>query len=227
MIKTVLFDVDDTLYSYTKADAAAFPALAAYAQEHFGVEPERFRRLYWEAFDEQTRRIGVECGASHSRMLRSQILLEWLGYPLTFAREMERVYWDTLLCSMEPSPGMEDCLRTLKERGLRLGIGTDLTAGIQLEKLERLGFLPYFDFMVCSEETGADKPSPRFFALCLQKAGCAAEECLFVGDNLRRDVRGANASGMHGVWYQPNGEKAKEATEVTRIRHMAELVKLV
>ncbi|MCD8086892.1 MAG: HAD family hydrolase [Clostridiales bacterium] len=240
MIKTILFDIDDTLYSYTKADAAAFPALAAYAGEKFGVPYDRFFDLYWKAYREQIRRVGHECGATHSRVLRCQILLEWLGQPLIFAREMEGLYWNTLLDAMEPTPGVEDCLRTLKSQGYRLGIGTDLTAGWQLTKLERLGFLPYFDFMVCSEEAGADKPAPRFFALCLEKAGCGPENCLFVGDNPRRDVAGANRAGMHGVLFRPEDGKDGQAgtqsawfrmenAEVTgtedllRIRSMSEL----
>jgi putative hydrolase of the HAD superfamily len=202
MISTVIFDIDDTLYGYQKADSAAFPALSAWAETHLGVEPERFHTLYWQAFDEQTRRIGVECGASHSRAFRAQILLEWLGQPLTLIPEMTQVYWSTLLDHMVPSPGVEDCLRALKARGLRLGLGTDLTICIQLAKLERLGLLPYFDFLVTSEEAGADKPSPRFFRLCQSKAQCPSEQCLFVGDNPHRDVAGALAAGMHAAWYR-------------------------
>lgn len=226
MTKAVLFDIDDTLYSYTKADGFALPALAAWAQGRFGIPPEEFVPLYWKAFREQTRRIGRECGASHSRMLRCIILLEWLGQPLTFAREMERVYWDALLAHMEPSPGIVPCLSALKERGLRLGIGTDLTAGIQLEKLERLGLLHWFDFLVTSEEAGEDKPSPRFFALCLEKAGCKAEECLFVGDNPRRDAAGAASAGMAGVWYQPDAAQAALHPELPRIARFDQLLPL-
>lgn len=227
MRNAVLFDIDDTLYSYINADAVALPALADWAEGKLGVAPEQFVPLYWEAFREQTRRIGRECGASHSRMLRCVILLEWLRQPLTLAREMERVYWDTLLRHMEPTPGIGQCLAALKERGLRLGIGTDLTVGIQLEKLEKLGLLHWFDFLVTSEEAGEDKPAPRFFALCLQKAGCRPEECLFVGDNPRRDVAGANAAGMTGVWYQPDENKAAEHPELLRITHMEELLTLL
>ncbi|MFT3983337.1 MAG: HAD hydrolase-like protein [Lachnospiraceae bacterium] len=29
------------------------------------------------------------------------------------------------------------------------------------------------------------------------------EECIFIGDSMENDVRGAVKSGMHGIWYCP------------------------
>ena len=37
MIKAVIFDVDNTLYNFTKAHKAAFRALAAYADERLEI----------------------------------------------------------------------------------------------------------------------------------------------------------------------------------------------
>ena len=42
MIKAVIFDVDNTLYSYTKAHKAAFDALAAYADRELGMSRPLF-----------------------------------------------------------------------------------------------------------------------------------------------------------------------------------------
>jgi beta-phosphoglucomutase-like phosphatase (HAD superfamily) len=56
---------------------------------------------------------------------------------------------------------------------VRVGVGSDMTADWQFRKLERLGLLDRIDFAVTSEEAGVEKPAPGFFALCLEKAGCA------------------------------------------------------
>lgn len=70
-------------------------------------------------------------------------------------------------------------------------------------KLETLGLLPFFSFVVSSEEAGVEKPHPGLFALCAEKAGVSPEECLFVGDSLKGDVLGAENAGMRALWYAP------------------------
>ena len=46
MIKTVIFDVDNTLYSYTKAHEAAFEALSSYAEHELGLSRNIFVKLH-------------------------------------------------------------------------------------------------------------------------------------------------------------------------------------
>ena len=48
--------------------------------------------------------------------------------------EMYHVYWDTILEVMEPEPGLVPLLSRLKARGIRLGVGSDMTAYIQYKK---------------------------------------------------------------------------------------------
>ena len=78
-----------------------------------------------------------------------------------------------------------------------------MTAYIQYKKLEKLGVLKYLDFIVTSEEAGEEKPTPRFFELCVKKAGCKPEECVFIGDSLKKDVIGPTEYGLEGTWYCP------------------------
>ena len=46
MIKAVIFDVDNTLYSYTDAHEAAFDRLAAYADRELGLSRALFEELH-------------------------------------------------------------------------------------------------------------------------------------------------------------------------------------
>ena len=43
-------------------------------------------------------------------------------------------------------------MQALKAKGVGIGIGTDMTAYIQYEKLEKLGLAPYIDWIVTSKE---------------------------------------------------------------------------
>lgn len=225
MIKTVIFDVDNTLYSYTEAHKAAFDALAAYADGEFGLSRDLFEDLHQKTERELRAYVG-ETATLHNRCIRYQVMLEHQGLPLhPHVLEMDGLYWDTLLQAAAPAAGAEDAMRTLKEKGIRIGIGTDMTARMQFKKLETLGLLSYVDFLVSSEEAGAEKPDPSFFARCVEKAGCPARECLFVGDNIQKDVRGAMNAGLQAAWYRP--DEPEDRVDVLRIADMMQLPEVI
>lgn len=225
MIKAVIFDVDNTLYSYTKAHAAAFAALSEYAKKNLGMSPESFEALHEKMIVEMKEYMG-DVAAVHNRLIRYQVMLESRGLPLyPHVLEMNELYWNTLIRASVPSAGALEAIRMLRHQGMRIGIGTDMTARVQFEKLTKLGLLPYIDFLVSSEETGVEKPAPAFFARCVKKAGCREQECLFVGDSLKKDVKGAMDAGLKAVWYCPDGYQAQ--ADVPQITDMMRLPQMV
>lgn len=225
MIKTVIFDVDNTLYSFDKAHKPACEAITEYAKSHLGLDGDDFKNLHKRIMRELAEYMD-DVAAVHNRTIRYQNLLESRGLPLyPHVLEMDAIYWDTLIRHSVPSAGALEALETLKKQGIRIGIGTDMTARIQFRKLTELGLLPYIDFVVSSEEAGAEKPSSRFFARCTAKAKCRAQECLFVGDNIKKDVLGAMAAGMKAAWYCPEGEQTEE--DVLKLTDMAQLPGIV
>ena len=222
MIKAVIFDLDNTLYSYDKVHAAAWVALCRLAEDRLGLGAERFSALHAEA----SRVLARRCGggpAIHNRLIRFQILLELAGLPIVAAPEMADCYWSTLLDRMEPEPGAAETLRALGDLGLRVGVGTNMTADRQFEKLQRLGLLPWVDFLVTSEEINAEKPDPKLFELCAEKAGVSPRACAFVGDSLQKDALAALAAGMRGLWYHPGPVSEPAPEGVSVIRSLQEL----
>ena len=237
MIKAVIFDIDNTLYSYDNAHARAFPELLLYAKEELGIPEDEFREEYSREFAAVRAMLG-EAAALHNRLIRIQRILEKRGLPLTpHVLRMNELYWNILISAMEPSPHAEETVRALKKAGIRIGSGTDMTARIQFQKLERLGILDAFDFLVSSEEAGTDKPAPEIFMLCAEKAGVLPEECLFVGDSRKKDVLGALNAGMGAAWYCPEGENAGKteapvpnedtAGRAYTIRDLSEILRLI
>lgn len=208
MIRAVIFDIDGTLYDYESANKEAMKAVSEYAAAQFGWEAARF-----PAENKAMMKVlgGLLNGtaASHNRLIRYQNILEKHSLPLhPHALKMHALYWDTLLRRMRMSPGADRVMEELRKRGVRIGIGTDMTARIQFVKLERLGLLPLVDFLVTSEEAGAEKPDGKLFRRCAEKADAAPAECLFVGDSPEKDYRGAKATGMQALWFRPEDKAA-------------------
>lgn len=220
-IRCVIFDIDNTLYSYDEAHAAAFQALTDLASERLGLSGEEFRSLHRRTNQDLKVRMG-DVAAVHNRLIRYQNMVEALGKDLSLAVEMNECYWSTLLDAMRPAPGAAETLGGLRERGIRVGVGTDMTARLQFLKLERLGLLEYVNFLVSSEEAGAEKPDVRIFRRCVEKAGVPAGCCLFVGDSLEKDARGAAAAGLRSLWFRPNGRETQ--TEVSQVRTLQDLL---
>ena len=205
-VDCAVFDLDGTLYPTDTVYGTAMDALCAEAERRLGIPCGEFRdamekagRAQWDA-DHRT-------AGYHSRIVRCQVVLEGRGLPLRHAMALDRAYWDAYLAAIRPFPDAAATLSALKERGVRIGLGTNMTAGVQHRKLETLGLIDFFDFIVTSEETGIEKPAPEFFAACVAKARCPASRCLFVGDNPDIDARGAIEAGLRAAWLAPDPEK--------------------
>lgn len=223
MIKACFFDVDNTLYDYDAAHRAAQEAVIEETGRDLGLSPEAFTALHGEAYRIQQARTGLQNAGVHDRTIRYQIMLEQLGRPVALAPRMTAVYWAAFLDHMRRTPGADTCMAFLRQAGCLVGIGTNMTADYQYEKLDRLGLLEYVDVMVTSEEAGAEKPGAAFFALCAEKAGCPAGACLFIGDNPVHDVQGARQAGMRPVWFCPDPRRAAPFPGVPRLRSLEEV----
>lgn len=224
MIRAVAFDLDNTLYSYDEAHAAAWQALTDYARAELGLSPEQFKALHKEADRVLRARLQTACAAVHNRLIRYQLMLEALGQPLRCAPVMAELYWSKLLDSASLYPGTLEGLEMLRRAGYRLGVGTNMTADRQFDKLSRLGLWPYVDALVTSEELNAEKPDARLFLLCAEKLGCASEECAYVGDSLKGDVLGARAAGILGVWFHPEGGESADAPVIRSLTELPALL---
>ncbi|MDP9070809.1 MAG: HAD family hydrolase [Actinomycetota bacterium] len=101
--------------------------------------------------------------------------------------------------------GVPECLRRLKDAGVRLGIICDVgfTPSTALrDHLIRHGVLPLFDHWSFSDEVGAYKPSAVIFQHALDGLGSPVpQRVAHVGDIRRTDVAGARAMGMVSVRY--------------------------
>ena len=230
MIKEVIFDIDSTLYDYDPGHASGLKRMGEYVEKEFGITPGEFEKAYQRMNRETAERLGRDNAAIHSRSIRIQNLLEQWGQPLfPHLKRLYHLYWDTLLEVSRPEPGSLEAVRQLTDMGLSIGIGTDMTTRMQYEKLEYFGFAPYVRHIVTSQEAGVEKPHPEFMALCIRKAGCAPEECVFVGDTFKKDVIGAMNAGMHAVWYNAKERALPEDADLAgrsyqEIRHFDELV---
>lgn len=74
----------------------------------------------------------------------------------------------------------------------------------------------YFDTLFCSYEMQAYKPNPDIYLKALAADGMKAEETIFVDDSLK-NVKAAEALGIHGLHVAPDEDWMEKLTELLRV----------
>ena len=119
-------------------------------------------------------------------------------------------------------PEVVELLDALQAAGLRTAVLTnDLAAFHPPEWIERMTVVRRFDPLVDLSHVGFLKPQPEAFEHALKELGMRREEAgsvLFLDDQ-RRNVEGAVAAGLRGVWFDPTDV----AGSVARLRAEAGL----
>jgi putative hydrolase of the HAD superfamily len=108
-----------------------------------------------------------------------------------------------------PMPGLAETLGGLKKAGYTLGLISNAQFFTPLlfdaflgAPPEALGFDP--SLLIYSYKTGEAKPSPRLFAQALDRLaprGIGAENCLYVGNDMRNDIYGAASAGCQTALF--------------------------
>ena len=99
---------------------------------------------------------------------------------------------------VRPDDRMMAAVRSARAAGLRTGLISNSMGGASYD---RSLFPQLFDGVVISGEVGLHKPQPEIFLLGAERAGLAAEQCVFV-DDLRENCEGAEAVGMTAVLHR-------------------------
>jgi HAD superfamily hydrolase (TIGR01549 family) len=232
MIKAVFFDLHGTL-AYFYPPRHEIHVMAAH---NCGVEvnPEAIRQAL-PIVDKAWRSVvmgqGKNAGNGKERStlggLYEQELLRKAGVEVTLeiASRIIDGFWK-LITHFVPYDDSIPALKVLKKRGLILGVLTNIAGGDINVICKNLGFTPYLDVTVSSEEVGSGKPDAPIFLAALQRAGVKANEAMYVGDQYLVDVRGAQGVGMSAVLVDRENT-SPDITSCPRIQSLNQVEKLL
>jgi HAD superfamily hydrolase (TIGR01509 family) len=181
-VRAVIFDVDGTLVD----SLTAYRIVAERAAAPYGVmitdamirEALNTTRHFWDIalpadFADRDRTMGV------------------------LRRDAARLWSDVLREHGRVRVDIAPVLRTLRDRGVKLGIMTASRRG-SLDALRQSGILDLFDAIVTGEDVGRRKPDPEGLLMCAAGLDVPPREAAYVGDT-PLDVRAARAAGMFSI----------------------------
>ncbi|SIR29233.1 putative hydrolase of the HAD superfamily [Haladaptatus litoreus] len=155
---------------------------------------------------------------AHSRHLatetREPIFADLLPEESKISSEtLTEAYRNAILDALTPLTGIPNMLDTLRQN-YRVGLLTNGPVVAQRGKIAQLGWEPYFDTTIVTGELDAGKPDSRAFDALCSELESSPEETVYVGDNPKMDVLGANDAGMMTVQVlYPGGPEAEPAAD--------------
>jgi HAD superfamily hydrolase (TIGR01549 family) len=117
-------------------------------------------------------------------------------------------------------PGAAEVIRELKRLGYPLALVADGPAATFTNILTQHDLYDCFDAFAISAQVGVEKPDSRIFIHALDKLGIRREDygrVVMVGNNLARDVKGANALGLISVWLDWAPRRSKTPADTSEV----------
>ncbi len=220
-IKAIIFDMDDTLYPEQQYIRSGYRAVAQRLSA-FGVSSEVAFDLLWDIFSHDPQEKVFNAVLAKLNITETPELISEL---ITLYREHQP--------NISPSDGVAELLGYLSGK-YTLGLISDGYMPGQQNKLDALGIGKFFTEVIFTETLGRKhwKPSSRAFELMAQKLGFAHSECVYIGDNQKKDFVGPNALGWQSICYrtpdQVHGHKPVHPDGVPQkyIESLSELYRL-
>jgi putative hydrolase of the HAD superfamily len=218
-IRGILFDLDFTLVDNDVGWRQLWPAVAEqFARRYPGFDPDEFESRSYEFAD-----------GHYELLLRGDI--DYDTYRRDYVRhglepwgelddELFAAYSDARTRSVDLIELFEDAvetIRSLRARGLKIGILTNGPSELQRRKLRRIGIEDEVDAVAVSEEIGASKPDPQAYERAVAMLGLQPAEVAMVGDHVVNDVAGALAAGLAAaVWVERRPGELPEGAQLAR-----------
>ena len=237
-IKAILFDLGETLLDFGKVSTTRLFRQGARLSFEFlkscGQPVGTFEYYCWRNLI--ALRIRNWLSNITGKDFNSLVLLRGIGTKrgVKLDRQQWRHFawhWYEPLAKISTvEPNIVETLTSLKDLGLKLGIvsNTFVTASSLDRHLEQFGILDFFPVRLYSYELDFRKPDARIFKAAAEKIGEKAENILFVGDRINKDIKPAERAGMRTVLkiaYTNVGRKLPKG--VRKLTQLSELPPLI
>lgn len=222
----IFFDIDDTLFDFTKAEQAAFNkvfhqynllnGLNLYEKSYQEISKVLWRDLengklgLVELGSERFRRLFIEHELELDAVVFNQDYLKFLGEQTHLVQGAEKV------------------IKALSHK--RLAVITNGYTLVQTSRINNSPFEDTFEHMIISESTGFQKPQTGIFAYAFHKLQITDKSnVLMVGDSLTSDIQGGMNYGLDTCWFNPKNKENhlsfKPTFEINKLEDLLEIIK--
>ncbi|MCC3359382.1 YjjG family noncanonical pyrimidine nucleotidase [Bacillus sp. REN16] len=222
----IFFDIDDTLFDFTKSEQAAFKNvfekynlldnINLYEKSYQEISKVLWRDLengkmsLVELGSERFRRLFLEHDLEIDAVVFNQDYLKFLGEQTHLVQGAERV------------------IGALSHK--RLAIITNGYSDVQTLRINNSPLRGAFEHIIISESTGFQKPQTGIFDYAFSSLQLIKKSnVLMVGDSLTSDIQGGINFGIDTCWFNPkykeNSTSLKPTYEINKLESLLEIIK--
>lgn len=210
MFQFILFDLDNTLFDFNKAEANALSRMLT----DIGVTPTpEMIHLYSKINLSQWKRLELgEIDREQVKIGRYEIFFHELhiNFP---AKEAARIYENYLGIGhffIDGAPELLEYIASIPD--YQMYLVTNGTKSVQDGRLKSADISHYFKKIFISEEVGYNKPSLEYFNICFsQIPDFDKRRAVIIGDSITSDIKGGILAGIKTIWFNPS--KSDNKTE--------------
>lgn len=188
MIKAVVFDLYGTLVD---------------------IKTDEDNESLWQEFGEQVGKEGKQLKSDYIRLVAEkeslledggEIDLEEVFNELGIASSMIYTFRTLSREKLHLYDGVKELIEHLAKNNIRSILLSNAQRTFTQPEIELLGLDQLLDVIYLSSDVGYKKPSKNFFKHMLEKEMLNSNECIFVGNDSRCDIEGAENMGMSAVY---------------------------
>ena len=218
-MRTVLFDLDDTLFDHQHSRRCGLRVLQKHyseldkvSLEELEKEHETFLSLNYSKVLDGKQSIG------DGTIERIKNLCSIYGVTLSDAeaKVTTELYTSAYATNRRAIPGSGKLLEYLSSH-VRVGVVTNGLRTAQGEKLKACVLEKYIDVLIISEEVGYRKPDRRIFEEALKRTDTKPSEAVYVGDSWDFGIVPASRCGMKTIWLNRYGLECPDSSLTTEI----------
>ena len=200
MIKTILWDFDNTLLDFSVAERAAITSTfkvmnLGHISDMLLKRYAEINASYWEKIERN------EIKKDEALVRRYEDFFAEIGIDKSLATKFNEKYELALGDTIEYIDDSYNIIKSLKGR-FKQCITSNGALKVQKLRIKNSGFDKLMDYVFISDEIKAEKPSMVFFNHVFKAINCTDKsELIIVGDSLTSDIRGGNNAGILTCWY--------------------------
>lgn len=223
--EVILFDADDTLFDYARAESQALHNAFHYfgmptGADDYSASYKEINRALWR---------DLELGLITSQKLRVERFQRlFSAHKLILnAHEFSAAYLRFLGEGTFLMQGAAELCGELAH--CRLAIITNGIKDVQTSRIQGSLLCNTFEQIIISEEAGCQKPERGIFDYAFTKLGITDKsQVLIVGDSLSSDIQGGVNYGIDTCWFNPLGKPNESGIQPKyEISNLSELLDIV